>query len=574
MSSASTAGARRLFVTSDTPNPTGSAVAAAAVLAEAVSIAAHAEAAVAAQAAADARAAGVETSAGAVKAAARAEAAAAAAVDAADAAAAETTSARSAAVVTEADLSAATTAMVAAHSGPGTQADHSTDDRVEAALLAAAAAAAILATAVAGESEARSVAANKVALAVTVAATAAALTATANAAATRDDVTAAAVLSATITAVLAATVTAAQDTQREADAADLTSPGTSPETAPTERQARPADEALPTATVTRLTDLLDGLDDAVRMEWENYLSAPIAPMSLPGENGEEIGWPAPGGLSGLARDLSLARRIELALSRTADRTEVTFVNAPVALLHADFDGHHMIRFTRVNPALCALTGYTEAELLALDARALPHPGDDAIQSDVLENRYHPGDDRQEVLRWMHAEGHSIWVRLTLRPLLGDNGIPEQVVGQVEDVTARRRMESALRHSEKQFRTAFDNAPIPMMVIELTGARPATLLHANAAVSRLTGHTEDELKASDFPVLLGQALSGTETIRRAAGDYRAVNRYRHAAGHTFLVRCDAHLLTGGNGEPDTLLAQLSKVTPGDPAEMPDTFDRMA
>ncbi len=583
MSSSSTARAMETDGTSQAQNPTGSAVAAAAVLAEAVSIAAHAEAAVAAQTAADARAAEAEASSGAAEAAARAEAAAAAAVAAVDAAAVETASASSAAVFAEADLSAATTAMAAAHAAPGTQVDHRTDDRVEAALLAATTAAVGLAAAVEGENEARSVAAVKVAIAVTVAAAAAALTASANAAATRDDVTAAAVLAATITAVLAASVTAAQDTQAEAVATEVTGPDLDPATrrGPTAEVLSAPDgrvrriEQAP-STVTRLTGLLDGLDDAVRLEWDVVMSAPIPPTSLPGRYGdvEEVGGSTTGGLYGLARDLTLARRIELSLSQTVDRTAVTFANAPVALLHADFDGHQMIRFTRVNPAMCALTGYTEAELLALDARALSHPGDDAVQSDVLENRYRPSDDRQEVLRWMHAQGHSMWVRLKLRPVLDDDGVADQVVGQVEDVTAGRRVEAALRGSEAQFRSAFDDAPVPMMLIELTGPRPATLLHANAAVSRLTGHTEAELKVSDFPALLGQALTWTGTGTPPAGDYQAVTRHRHADGHSFLVRCDGHLVAGSGGEPDTLVVVVQEIPTGDPDEFSNTFDRIA
>jgi len=580
MSSSSPAPALGTDGTRQAQNPTGSAVAAAAVLAEAVSIAAHAEAAVAAQAAADARAAEAEASAGAAEAAARAEAAAAAAVAAVDAAAVETASASSAAVFAEADLSAATTAMAAAHAAPGIQVDHQADDRVEAALLAATTAAVSLAAAVQGENEARSVAAVMVEMAVTVAAAAAALTASANAAATRDEVTAAAVLAATITAVLAASVTAAQDTQAEAVASEATGPDRATWSGSTAkvlcgpggmiRRIEPAP-----STVTRLTGLLDGLDDAARQEWDQVLSAPIPPTSLPGRYGNvEAAGSTSGGLYGLARDLMLARRIELALSQTVDRTEVTFAAAPVALFHADFDGHQMIRFSRVNPAMCALTGYTEAELLTLDARALSHPGDDAVQSDVGENRYRPSDDREEVLRWMHAQGHSMWVRLKLRPVLDDDGVADQVVGQVEDVTAIRRVEAALRGSEAQFRSAFDDAPVPMMLIELTGPRPATLLHANAALSRLTGHTEAELQASDFPALLGQSLTWTGTGTLPAGDYQAFTRHRHADGHSFLARCDSHLVPGSQGEPDTLVVVLQEIPRNDPDELSSTFDTIA
>lgn len=509
----------------------GSEITATAVLAEAASIAAEAEAHVAAEAASSA-----------AQAAARAKATAAEAAAVVEAATAETAAAMSAAVSAEAGLSAATATMAPTHPGAPTAADAAADHDVAAALRVAASATATLAAAAAGQRQATSLAAGQVVLAVTLAAAAAAAAANAQAVAVHDEVTAAAADAASVAATLATRVAATVGTPVQAAA------GTAAETA-----GEPVITAL-----TRLTCLVAGLDDSVRSEWEERLSSPVTPTSLPGvDGGVQTATTAPVGLRGLIRDLTLARRMELALSGSEQRFQVTFDHAPGALLLAAFDGRRLGRFIQVNPAMCRLTGYSAAELLTLDPRALSHPENDVVPADLLDNPAGAGGDRQEVRRWMHAAGHSIWVRINLSPVFDSDGRPEYVVGQVEDISARRCAEATLRHSAEQFRSAFDDAPIAMLLIRLPGARTGGLLRANRAACRLTGYTEPELLGCDLPTLLGQTSAEASLSWPPSGDYAACERFRHADGHTFWVQLRAHVVAGENGEDDCLIAQIQE-----------------
>lgn len=576
-------------------------VTAAAVLAEAASITADAQAGVAAEAAISAAQAAV-----------MARQVAANAVSLAEEAAAETAAAMSAAVSAEASLSAATTAMAPACAGGSIAADRTADRDVTAALRTATDAAAALAAAVAGQDQATRLAAAKVALAVTVAAAAAAAAAAAEAAAVEDAASAAAVVASDVAAslatavhdevtaaataaaevanslaaavedeVLAAALVAAAVASTQAtlvtatmstQATDVALAGMQSPAPPPAEEAEAVTAPLSTSvdapvttTLTGLTTLLDGLDDAVKVEWEAYLSAPIAPITLPGIEGDgqlgtgQRGIEAPLGLLGLARDLTLARRIELALSESEERFQVAFEHAPVATLLATCDGHRLVRFLKVNPALCRLTGYSEAELLELDPRALCHPEDEARCFEGVDDIFAAADDRQHLQRWMHAAGHSMWVRTILRPVLDADGSLEFVVGQVEDVTSRRRVDGALRQSEKQYRLAFDSAPIASMHIRLTGAVAGGLIRANDAACRLTGYTEAELLAWDVEALFGQTTSTQVGIHRLpAGDYEAEKRYRHADGHTFLARMQGRIIPGEDGQADTLIAYLQEI----------------
>jgi len=117
----------------------------------------------------------------------------------------------------------------------------------------------------------------------------------------------------------------------------------------------------------------------------------------------------------------------------------------------------------------------------------------------------------------------------------------------------------LRQSEKQYRLAFDSAPIASMHIRLTGAVAGGLIRANDAACRLTGYTEAELLAWDVEALFGQTTSTQVGIHRLpAGDYEAEKRYRHADGHTFLARMQGRIIPGEDGQADTLIAYLQEI----------------
>ena len=121
-----------------------------------------------------------------------------------------------------------------------------------------------------------------------------------------------------------------------------------------------------------------------------------------------------------------------------------FEHAVVGLYRSTVEG----RFVAVNPALVEMLGYaSKAELLALN---LPtdlyvRPEDRAC----LIERYRSVDrvDGVEVA-WRRKDGSHITVRLTGRPVRGENGEVEGFEMLAEDVTARRVLEDELRQAQK------------------------------------------------------------------------------------------------------------------------------
>ena len=114
---------------------------------------------------------------------------------------------------------------------------------------------------------------------------------------------------------------------------------------------------------------------------------------------------------------------------------------------------------RVNSALCQMVGYSEQELLATNFQSITHPEDltadlnfvgqmlrDEIRSYQMEKRY------------LHKGKHVVWVLLSVSLVYGGAGKPLFFFSQIQDVSERKRIEEALRESDKKFQALLDNSP--------------------------------------------------------------------------------------------------------------------
>ncbi len=102
------------------------------------------------------------------------------------------------------------------------------------------------------------------------------------------------------------------------------------------------------------------------------------------------------------------------------------------------------RFRTINQALCDLTGHPRGTLLALPPRSLVHPADRRLIGPLRAAAVAlPNEPQEADLRLVHATGRAIHVRLSLTHIDGPTDAP-MLLGQVEDLTARRDADRALR----------------------------------------------------------------------------------------------------------------------------------
>src|SRR5664279_5103382 len=178
----------------------------------------------------------------------------------------------------------------------------------------------------------------------------------------------------------------------------------------------------------------DGSHEAVNAEWAVLLANSSHGQVLlgPFRDGVSLAGPAE---HGLWRDISLARRIEAALRAEEGEFEAVFASAPAAMLVISVVDDQPARFLRVNPALSRLTGYPLLALLDLGLDDLAHPDQPTAGEGSAEPGLRDGAEPYELVRrWVHADGHDLWVRIRMAPTGTADGQVDRWVCQVEDVT--------------------------------------------------------------------------------------------------------------------------------------------
>jgi len=82
-------------------------------------------------------------------------------------------------------------------------------------------------------------------------------------------------------------------------------------------------------------------------------------------------------------------------------------------------------------------------------------------------------------------------------MLGEDGQPTGMIGTIRDITEQNSAQNALRQSEEQFRTIYENAPVMIDAFDAEGR--CTLW--NRECERMLGYTYDEIRVAKEPLSL-------------------------------------------------------------------------
>jgi diguanylate cyclase (GGDEF)-like protein/PAS domain S-box-containing protein len=140
-------------------------------------------------------------------------------------------------------------------------------------------------------------------------------------------------------------------------------------------------------------------------------------------------------------DLTEQRAAERRAARLQRDFEAAFHAAPHGVAIVGVDG----RFHHVNQKLAAITGYSTAELKQLTFQEITHPEDldaDLVQVDELLSG--ELDTYEMEKRYFTKDGHLIWVLLAVAMVREDDGTPRHFISQVQDISARKRLEAHTR----------------------------------------------------------------------------------------------------------------------------------
>ncbi|MDQ4128228.1 MAG: PAS domain S-box protein [Actinomycetota bacterium] len=139
-------------------------------------------------------------------------------------------------------------------------------------------------------------------------------------------------------------------------------------------------------------------------------------------------------------DVTERRRADRQLREAEELFRSAFDDAAIGMALSGLDG----RFTQVNRSLCGMLGYTEEELLCLTFKDITHPEDlDQSTGRVEELLEGVVEGYQLENRYLHAEGRTVWVSLSVSSVRDPEGSPLYLIAQMQDVTERKRAEKEI-----------------------------------------------------------------------------------------------------------------------------------
>ena len=157
----------------------------------------------------------------------------------------------------------------------------------------------------------------------------------------------------------------------------------------------------------------------------------------------------------VADDVALALRTTSLASGLRDseaRFRAAFDSASIGRALTLPDG----RLDRVNSALCAMLGYSPAELEAKTFSAITHPDDLEASRECVRclASGERGTYRFEK-RYLHRDGALVWTDVNTTLLRDEHGEPLNFITDIVDITERKRGEEALREHERELDLTLD-----------------------------------------------------------------------------------------------------------------------
>ncbi|MBI5818185.1 MAG: PAS domain S-box protein [Verrucomicrobia bacterium] len=263
------------------------------------------------------------------------------------------------------------------------------------------------------------------------------------------------------------------------------------------------------------------------------------------------------------------KQAEMALREAEKNYRGLFENAVEGIYQSTPDG----RLLSANPAMAAIHGYASPEEFVASvhdaaSQLYVDPGRRAELKRLLEEQ---GKVTHFVSRVRRKDGRLIWVSGNTRAVRDADGRILRYEGTVEDITARKEAEEALRESEARYRLLAENVEDFVTLLDAQENR----LYISPSFYRVTGWTPEEVMRTAWDTRLHPddipLIKQSRAANRAGQTTLTEHRIRCQDGSWIWVESSCKPIPGPDGQMMQLLIWQHDITERKQAE--ETIQRL-
>lgn len=191
------------------------------------------------------------------------------------------------------------------------------------------------------------------------------------------------------------------------------------------------------------------------------------------------------------RDITARKRAEEALTKSEERFRIIFEQSSYGIALIDSLTGHIYE---VNPKFAQIAGRTLEEMLSIDWMSITHPDD--VQEDLdnmtLLNAGKINGFNMEK-RYILPDGSFVWIDMKITPLKAENETQPCHLCMIQDITAGKKAEEALKSSEERLRTIFNAAKNVSLIITDAQDPEPKVMEFSPGAERMFGYSSKEVR---------------------------------------------------------------------------------